>query len=310
MKLPSRPTSKQKQQTERLFKIVVIAVTALLLAVILPGLFSLAGKIVMAPIHGVNQWLRESESRLPLFIREQGALVERIKELENQLAVAESTDLTQQRLYEENVWLRSLLGAEVAPRIAAAVVARPGELPYDYIQIDRGEQAGVVVGAPVYAGKDNVIGVVVHTTATYSFVELFTSPQFKATAFISGANAVATVEGYGGGVARIRVPQGVPIRVGNLVHVPSLSPGVLGRIVHVENEPSQPEQFGYITLAEPISGIQYVAVGTDTVSPAELPVIEERIRSYNTAVFTFDPRALSVGSSTIVVATSTASTTP
>jgi hypothetical protein len=105
----------------------------------------------------------------------------------------------------------------------------------------------------------------------------------------------------------VRVPQGIPISVGNLVHLPSLSPGVLGRIVHVENEPSQPEQFGYISLAGPISGIKYVAVAKDIVAPAELPVIEERINSYKTTVFSFDPSSLSIGSSTILVATTSTS---
>jgi cell shape-determining protein MreC len=244
-----------------------------------------------------------------MYLRDRNDLLTRITELEQAVAIASGTELTEQRLYEENQWLRQLLGAENDDRIAAAVIARPGQLPYDYLQIDKGHNDAIVSGAPVYVGRDNVIGIVTHTSDTYSFVQLFTTPGFSATAFISGANVMATIDGHGGGVARVRVPQGVPLSVGDLVHMPSLDPGVFGRVSYLENEPSQPEQFGYIALSQPISSVHYVSVGKEVIGVTSPGVIEERVRTLIAESMNISTAQLLLASTTII-ATSSASTTP
>ncbi|MFT5832207.1 MAG: hypothetical protein ACI9SY_000590, partial [Candidatus Paceibacteria bacterium] len=168
------------------------------------------------------------------------------------------------------------LGATSSPRILAAVVGRPDELPYDLIQIDQGGRAGIETGSPVYIGEDTVIGLVSAVQNNSAFVTLFTTPDFFATVYLSGANVTALLEGLGGGVARVRVPQGVPIRVGDLVHVPSIQPGVYGKIAWVESEPTQPEQFGYITPEIPISSLFQVAVARSNVISTD----PEKARQY------------------------------
>ena len=234
--------------------------------------------MVMYPIHATNVWLEESSSLVPSFIRDRQSLVKEIEDLNTKLVVASRSSVTQQRLLEENSKLRNLLGSSGESRIMAAVIARPDELPYDLLQIDRGIKHGVEVGAPVFVGRDVVIGLVVHVADDYSFVELFTTPEFEASVFISGPNVVATMEGRGGGVARVRVPQGVPITVGNLVHVPSVEPGVFGRISYVENRPTQPEQYGYITPELSISSLFQVSVGELSQISRSADEIEEKIR--------------------------------
>lgn len=309
MKLRSRHISKPTR-TDKIVRVTVIAVALLCVGLVLPNMFFLGGRIVMAPVHATNDWFRTSTARLPMFLRERTELINKINELEQKVAVAEGTDLTEQRLYEENVWLKQLLGVVPDSRIAAAVIARPGELAYDYLQIDKGSDDGILAGAPVYSGRDNVIGVVAHTAPSYAFVELFTTPGFSTTAFISGANVMATIDGHGGGIARVRVPQGVPLAVGNLVHMPSIEPGVFGRIAYLENEPSQPEQFGYIALTTPISSIHYVAVGKTVLGRVESPVIEERIRNIIKEATTINTATLNLASTTIIASSTSSSTTP
>lgn len=278
------------------------------IGLLLPPTFTLIGRTVLYPVQLTQQWYRESSSRLPMFLRDRNDLVNQIEDLKSKLAAAGGTDLTQQRLYEENIWLRELLSVSGRERIGAAVIARPNELPYDLMQIDRGADDGIILGAPVYIGADNVIGVISQLAPHYAFVELFTTPGFTTTAFISDANVIASLEGYGSGVARVRVPQGVPIKVGNLVHVPSIDPGVFGRIEYIENKPTQPEQYGYVTLRKPITGINYVSVGKETLEPVAPQVLEERIATIIRSALTFDASQLSLASTTIV-GTSTASTT-
>lgn len=274
MRAPLRHKSKYRKPA----RIVLASVFVLLLGLWLPSVFSWVASVVMYPIHATNVWLEESSSLVPSFIRDRQSLVKEIEDLNTKLVVASRSSVTQQRLLEENSKLRSLLGSSGESRIMAAVIARPDELPYDLLQIDRGIKHGVEVGAPVFVGRDIVIGLVVHVADDYSFVELFTTPEFEASVFISGPNVVATMEGRGGGVARVRVPQGVPITVGNLVHVPSVEPGVFGRISYVENRPTQPEQYGYITPELSVSSLFQVSVGELSQISRSADEIEEKIR--------------------------------
>jgi len=159
------------------------------------------------------------------------------------------------------------------------VIARPDALPYDFLQIDRGSADGVEVGAPVFVGTDIVIGLVTHTAAQYSFVELFTTPGFEATIFLSGPDVVAKMSGMGGGVARVSLPQGISMQIGNLVHVPSVEPGVFGQIAYVENEPTQPEQFGYVTPQIALNSLYQVSVGRVSQISQSVDEIDARVRS-------------------------------
>ena len=271
--------SQRKSKRTTYLKTLIITLVLLLIALITPVVVTTISRVVLYPFYATQTWFRESTGSLPTLLREKKELLEEIEKLESQLALAASTGLTQQRLYEENLWLRELLSADTQERIVAAVTARPNQLPYDILQIDQGSSAGIVTGAPVYVGVDTAIGVVAHVAENFAFVELFTTPGFEATVFVGGTNITATLEGYGGGVARVRVPQGIPLTVGSLVHVPSMQPGVFGRIAYIENRPTQPEQYGYITLSKPIASINYVAVGKQPLAPATETLVRDEINS-------------------------------
>lgn len=273
MKVRSLHNSKEK----RPLRVVVFVLLIIMVGMFLPKLFSVVSSVVMYPIHATNTWLDKSSSLIPTFFRNRVELENEIKSLNQDLVVAQRSTITQQRLWEENVRLRHLLGIDNEDRIAAAVIARPNELPYDLLQIDQGSDHGVEVGSPVFIGKDVVVGLVVHVAAGYSFVQLVTSPGFKASAFISGPDVVVTMEGMGSGVARVSVPQGVPLAVGNLVYLPSVEPGIFGRISYIENRPTQPEQYGYISPNIAISGLYQVAIGKLSQITRSASEIDERI---------------------------------
>lgn len=273
-----RARSRLNSKRRKLVQVVVATALCVGIVMLLPRAMSAVVAFVMYPVHATNVWLAESSSLVPAMIRDRQSLVDEIEHLENELVAANRNNVTLRRLSDENFRLRKLLGADTDGRVLAAVIARPAELPYDLIQIDRGSEQGIEIGAPVYVGSDVVIGLVVHTAPQYSFVELVTTPGFEATAFISGPNVVARIEGYGGGVARVRVPQGIPLTVGNLVYLPSVNPGVYGRIAYIENEPTQPEQYGYISPEIALSSIHEVAVGRVSQISRSPEEIDERIR--------------------------------
>lgn len=247
----------------------VIIVTGMLL----PRIFSLVGTVIMTPVHMVNGWYETSEQAIPVLLRDKSELQDRINILENELLIAKGEDLTFRRLKDENTRLRALLSETDTQRTVAKVIARPGDIPYDLLQIDQGSNAGIKENALVYVGQDQLIGTVFQVSRNYSFVQLFTTPGVEMTGFISGPEVVATIEGVGGGVARVRVPQGIPLTIGDLVYVPSVQPGLFGRIGFVANRPSQPEQFGYITLETPLQSLYEVGVSDSTVPQATVESI-------------------------------------
>ena len=259
--------SRRTSDNQKIKKILLIVVGVFIVAMLAPSAVRFVAGIVLYPIIQVENWFANSNQILPTLWRDKIDMQGEIKQLEQDLALSGKLDLTQRRLFDENNRLRSLLGATSTNRTLATVVGRPGELPYDLIQIDRGSQAGIESGSPVYIGTDTVIGVVSSVKRNSAFVTLFTTPDFFATVYLPGANVTALLEGLGGGIARVRVPQGVPIRENDLVYVLSTQPGVFGTIAWVESVPTQPEQFGFITPEIPIGSLFQVSVAKpDTIT--------------------------------------------
>lgn len=304
MKRASRRSSPSRRRRQ----IAVLALVLIGSGYLLPHVFAALGGAVLYPVHQLSAWVRESSASLPQYLRDRAAILAELDELEAALARTAGTQLSLSRLEEENARLRSLLGNGRSDRRLAQVISQPPQLAYDHLQIDIGSADGVMVGAPVYTGADAVIGTVVHTGRRYAFVELVTSPGFESTAYVLGPDVFATLEGVGGGVSRVRLPQGIALDVGQLVLLPSIESGIYGEVVAIENLPTQPEQYGYVAPPVPISGVRYVTVGNAPPAERTVPDIEASVRAAARAHFsvaTATQAALGV-----VPATSTATVTP
>lgn len=265
--------SSRKSDTKRIVVVTITLVVITVFALLLPRILVFVSGVMLAPVTTVSEWFEKSDQMIPVMLRDRAELTAEIKRLESELVVAKGQDQTFYRLQDENNRLRALLGAKPDERIVAGVIARPNDLPYDLLQIDQGARDGVLESALVYAGSDQLLGQVVQVASEYSLVKLFTSPGSELTGFIAGPDALVTIEGVGGGVARAKVPQGVPISIGNLVYVPSIQPGMFGRIEFIDNRPSQPEQYAYLTLDLSLQSLHLVAVTKSPVTPASFESI-------------------------------------
>ena len=181
------------------------------------------------------------------------------------------------RLRSENEELRSLLSDSGDPRVAAGVIGRPTNLPYDVLVIDRGTDDGIVKDAPVYIDSDRIIGFVAETHSKSSIVALVTTPGWRSTVYIYGPNIYTTAVGIGGGITRVHVPQGIMLEVGNNVVIPALSAGTYGTITAVDSVPSRPEQYGYVAMNTPIGELRVVSVGTRPLSVIDFEAAREII---------------------------------
>lgn len=236
------------------------------------------GALVFAPIAQFESWFYESGSTIPAYFRDRNALLSENEELRNELESAGNAQNSLDRLTQENLTLRGLLGNATSSRIAAAVIGRPTAMPYDVLVLDKGRTDGVQVDAPVYAGFDQVVGFVAAVYQNSSVVALPTTPGFESTVYIFGPNIYTTAVGEGGGVLQVSVPQGIPLAEDDLVVIPSFDTGVFGRISVIESHPTEPEQRGYVTLPVSLQSLRFVSVGTSPLTSLSFEEAAEVVR--------------------------------
>jgi cell shape-determining protein MreC len=277
--------SRQKDYLKRIALIILLPLFLWALWLLVPRLVTVVTSVVWTPIEVTRVWLAESQNSLPVFIRDRQSLLADINALQSIVAQTRGIEESISKLQVENEELRELLGAVPDARILARVVARPPELPYDAILLDRGSRDGMMVDTPVFIGRDQVIGIVARVYETQSLVQLVSSPGFVATAYVYGPNIYTTTEGMGGGVVRIRVPQGIPLEVDNIVILPALDSGVFGKISRVETAPTKPEKYGYILSDISLQRLQYVSVGRISLTAVSFAEAEARVREYATTLF-------------------------
>ncbi len=258
----------------------------------------------------VRVWVAESSDSLPQFLRERSALVEELQSLKAAAAIDQGNENTINKLQFENDQLRSLFGEVPKERLLARVIARPNELPYDMLMIDRGTENGVTLHAPVFLGRDQLIGVVSDVRTKTALITLVTTAGFTSTAYVIGPNIYTYAEGMGGGIMRVRIPQGIPLQVDDLVVLPAVSvTGVFGAVAEVVTSPTQPEQYGFVTLESPLQGIQYVSVGTEAVVPQSYDIARDQVDTFVRELFQIDlPEGVLVTPETATTSATTSAT--
>lgn len=229
--------------------------------------------------------------------------------LKSQIASESGERFTIQLLSKENEELRSLLGEGEEKRIAAGIIGRPNKLPYDVLVLDKGSDDGIVQGAPVFISERTVIGAVKKTFPKTSVVELITSPGFTASVYIFGPNIYTNAKGIGGGQLRVGVPQGISLKEGDLVVLPSAASGIYGSVSVVDSVPTRPEQYGYVSPEIPLSSLRLVSVGDTPLEPVSFEEAQNIVAEARTTLFEVpvpEDVLVTTGTST---ATTTASST-
>lgn len=302
----SRPPSKTKWW--------IIGLLGLLaLGVMLPGFFSTAGGAIMYPFHMARVWWFESEASLPRYVQEKQSLIAEINNLERELAQTKASDYSETLLRDENERLRSLLYRDEEQRVVARVLARPNQLPYDVLQLDRGSVHDIPLWAPVYLGQDQVIGFVSHVGQYYSYVTLASTPGQRSTAYVLGPDIYTSAEGVGDGQLRVRVPQGIAVAEGDVVILPSVSAGVYGAVSYVETSPTEPQKYAYVPLPTSLHSVRYVSVAATPIESPSFAAAAAGVEATREDLLQLDvPPEAQVGTSTAstTVATTTATNTP
>lgn len=237
----------------------VVSLVVLIVCVISSWFVGSIASIVFSPLFAVRTWFMGSSATIPTFFRTHYSLVTEIQSLKDTLAQSASLTDRVRVLESENMLLRGLTRKGKEERIVADVVMRPSDTPYDTLLIHRGSDDGIVEGALVYAGE-TVVGMTARVFPESTLVVLFSAPGILSPVYVYGPNVFAHAEGMGGGVVRVRLPQGIVFHEGDMVTVPMFGSGIYGHIAYSESSPSEPDQFAFVTVEPALSEVRFVAV--------------------------------------------------
>lgn len=181
--------------------------------------------------------------------------------LREQLASTSAALADRNALYAENIELKERLGRtdSLAPRVLAAVLQRPPWTPYDTLLIDAGQAQGVVAGALVSAGGQDIIGRISEVYASSARVELFSAPGASYQATLNGTLPIA-VEGQGGGSMRAQVPAGTQVKVGDTVQFPGLAGGIVSLVSATDTKEGESFIIVYLHLPVNPADLRFVEV--------------------------------------------------
>lgn len=186
---------------------------------------------------------------------------------------------TENRTLSERVSdLEALIGkgAESPSGIAAGVLARPPQAPYDTLVVNAGEDAGVTLGMEAFGRGGTPLGLVTSLTSSFARITLFSSSGTRTPGWVGKNRTALSILGAGGGTFTAQVSKSAAIGVGDGVYAPG--PGALffGTVTHVETDPASPSATLLITPVQNPFSITWVVL-KDTGLTLPVPPLEAAV---------------------------------
>ncbi|MEK7227458.1 MAG: rod shape-determining protein MreC [Patescibacteria group bacterium] len=201
----------------------------------------------------LSDWKEIWRGRLAL-VSENIQLKEKISSLELELSARPAA-------IDGNDTLLSLLGRKAEDGgIAATVLVRPPQTPYDIIIIDAGRDDGVLADSQVFLPEGPVLGTISEIFPSSAKVKLFSSAGEKTAAILERSGLSTILEGEGGGNFRAVVPRETPAEKGDRILSADIFSRLLAVVEDIKIEPT--DSFKEIFARSPrnLFNIRFVVV--------------------------------------------------
>lgn len=144
--------------------------------------------------------------------------------------------------------------------LAATVLARPPQTPYDVLIIDAGETDGVIAGASVRLPEGPMLGTIAESYSRRARVLLNSSPGVETEAVLERGNVPVTLVGSGSGNFRIVVPRDTEVEAGDAILSADIHARLLAVVGGVKMEST--DSFKEILAGSPINlfNVRYVII--------------------------------------------------
>ncbi len=160
---------------------------------------------------------------------------------------------------QENDSLRAMLHfTETSSGITAPVISSYHASPYGTFTVGAGINDAIAPGDLVLSETGYVVGRVVDVGETNTLVK--SAFQAGATVDVIVGNAAVSATGEGSGNARVDVPRGIVVQVGDTVVAPTFGGHPVGIVGKVESVSTAAEQKVYIVLPVNVSLLRFVYI--------------------------------------------------
>ncbi len=194
------------------------------------------------------------------YFRTQHSLTAENAALKAQVLAMQQVSVDRAALLSENLKLKADFGRKThTDALLATVLVGPGEAPYDSLTLDVGSADGVVVGNPVAANGNLLIGAISDVYPHTARVKLYSAPGTSYEGFLRG-DVPIRVEGQGGGALRAEVPYDAHATAGDTVTLPALASNIAFVIEHVDAGQGDSAVTAYIRLPVSPFGLRFVEV--------------------------------------------------
>lgn len=193
------------------------------------------------------------------------ALIAENTRLRLELAKFQYSDFLIKALERENADLKAFYGREGEVFLTASVLARPPRAIYDTLVVDIGSDAGIEVGARVYAAPHIVIGDVQEVYSRTAVVSLYSSSGRETEVLVGDVSAIA--RGRGSGNYVVVLPRSLAVATGTPIVLGGTTLSVFGEVDSIEAHPADPEQTIYFRNPISISSLRQVIIEADPAEP-------------------------------------------
>lgn len=239
MKTNFRPRSRASSP---LTKRLAIVVAALVIGMIV---FYFGRPVIVSAVRPL--WLGDNAitrgiANLGLFLRDKNALAEENRILKEKISSYENLEASYRAMESARDDLLTRFGrSPLTPTLAAGVLSRPPETPYDLLVIDAGTAEGALLGDKVSLPEGGALGKVSESFESVSKVTLYTAGGVKTEAVLERGHVSVTLTGIGGGGFEFTLPRGVAVMPGDKILLPGIRAELVGVVSEIDLEPTDAE---------------------------------------------------------------------
>ena len=139
---------------------------------------------------------------------------------------------------QENILLELAGRKQKVDMVAASVLTRPPQTPYDIIIIDAGSNESITIGSEVSLPEGPILGIISEVFAKSAKVKLFSASGEETNAVLERNDVPVTLIGHGGGNFRLALPRDIAVERGDRILSSDIASRHLATVGEINVEPT------------------------------------------------------------------------
>jgi cell shape-determining protein MreC len=239
----------------------IVVLLVFLLFLIVPTFVPASTHVIGKPLWAVRNFFGAHFGDVKAFALSRTTMLERNKELQQELDEARTQLLALSVYKRENDEFKNIWGREnVFQGVLGVVLSKPPQSTYDTFILDIGSNQGIEIGDRVIVSDTIFLGTIDEVFDTSSRAKLFSSVDTDTLAVIDRTSISVTLNGKGNGNFEIKAPQELDIEVNDTIVLPGINPSIIAKVVEIEDNPQNSFKRVYAQTPVNISNLNSVLV--------------------------------------------------